>query len=153
MGVHIGKQIVKGLVQNKDTEKPLKASNTIFLLISYEGVKLLANQIRNIVNTSIAITLLSKSKYCQLWFTAMAFVRKCPVIKIRVMILIRKQQFGLFVNEKLQRNSEDFASDLFDVFQSTTRVILWDHNFISCPSWFCRWRRSGAEWGENKESI
>jgi len=38
-------------------------------------------------------------------------VRKCPVIKIRIMILIRKQQFGLFVNEKLQRNSEDFASD------------------------------------------
>jgi len=66
VGVHIGKQIVKGLVQNKDTEKPLKASNTIFLLISYEGVKLLANQIRNIVNISIAITLLGKSKYCQL---------------------------------------------------------------------------------------
>jgi len=72
VGVHIGKQIVKGLVQNKDTEKPLKASNTIFLLISYEGVKLLANQIRNIVNISIAITLLDKSRYCQLRFAAMA---------------------------------------------------------------------------------
>jgi len=62
VGVHIGKQIVKGLVQNKDTEKPLKASNTIFLLISYEGA-LLANQIRNFVDISIAITLLGKSKF------------------------------------------------------------------------------------------
>jgi len=50
-------------------------------------------------------------------------VRKCPVIKIRIMILIRKQQFGLFVNEKLQRNSEDFASDYLDVFQSTRGIL------------------------------
>jgi len=63
VGVHIGKQIVKGLVQNKEKEKPLKASNTIFLLISYEGA-LLANQIRNFVNISIAIALLGKSKCC-----------------------------------------------------------------------------------------
>jgi len=87
----------------------LKASNTIFLLISYEGAQL-ANQIRNFVNISIAMTLLGKSKF-SIMIQCHGFVRKCPVIKIRVVILIRKQQFGLFVNEKLQRNSEDFASD------------------------------------------
>jgi len=88
----------------------LKASNTIFLLISHEGVKLLSDQIRNFVNFSIAIRLTSKSKF-SIMIRSDGFVRKCPVIKIRVMILIHKQQFGLFVNEKFQRNSEDFASD------------------------------------------
>jgi len=71
VGVHIGKQFVKGLVQNKDTEKPLKASDKIFLLISYEGAQL-ANQIRNFVNISIAMTLLGKSNCCHLCFNAMA---------------------------------------------------------------------------------
>jgi len=99
----------------------LKASNTIFLLISYEGA-LLANQSRNFVNISIAITLLVKSKF-SIMIRSDGFVRKCPVIKIRVMILIRKQQFGFFVNEKLQRNSEDFASEVSWMFRST-RVIL-----------------------------